>query len=202
MMRATVFLVLVLHAAAASAAEKKQADQPFAAFRALDERFTDLQAQVRAVEESLKADEKELARSHPWRGPARKFRHDLRSVERTAHRLRLYYRHSRWGRRAFLALETKAKRMGREADALVRARAAPAARKASDALSREMLPLVVQFQSLTANYGALRCESGQTACCEPKKRESTEKGPQHECRWVCVESRKACRAGITGPTAK
>jgi hypothetical protein len=185
--------------APAQTKDRKASDLPFSAFRALDQRFTDLQDQFHALEASLQADEKELARTRAWVAPGKRLRGDIRSVEKTAHRLRLYYRHSDWGRRAFLALEAKAKRMGRQTDALVRARAVPAAKEARDALSREMLPLIVQFQALTANYGALHCDAGQTACCEPKKRDSSEQGPEHECRWVCVENKKTCRAGVTGP---
>ncbi len=206
MNRASTAIVLLLLSAAAPLVARGQtqpraANQPFSAFQSLDKWLSDAQEQYRALEASLQADEKELAHSKAWRKPAKKFRADIRSVERTAHRLRLYYRHSKWGRKAFLALEKKAQRMEREADALVRARAPAAAKQARDALSKEMLPLVVQFQALTTNYSALHCRAGQTACCQPKKRESAEKVPEHECKWVCVESRKSCRDGITGPTS-
>lgn len=205
MSRAFVVSALLLLASWPGMAEpagSKDANVPFSSFAALDERLTDLQEQFRALQASLQPEEKELARTRAWRPPAKKLRADIRSIERTAHRLRLYYRHSKWGRRAFLALEKKAQRMGRDADRLVQAHTLPVAKAAREALSREMLPLIVQFQAITTNYGTLHCDAGQTACCQPKKREAAESIPEHECKWVCVESQKACRQGITGPTAR
>lgn len=194
-----VTVVLLMSSSVAAA---KPSNVPFSSFASLDQRFSDLQEQLRVLESSLQAEEQDLARTHAWKAPAKKLRADIRYVERTAHRLRLHYRHSAWGRRAFLALEKKAQRMGRAADALVRARSATAARQARDALSREMLPLIVQFQAITTNYGTLHCRAGQTACCQPKKREAAEKIPEHECKWVCVETRNACRNGIIGPKVR
>ena len=199
---ATLILLLLLYDTAPAKERPKPANEPFSAFQSLDKWLSDAQDQYRALQASFQAEEKELARTHAWRKPAKKLRSDIRSVEKTAHQLRLYYRHSQWGRKTFLALEKKAQRMGREAGTLVRAQAPAAAKQARDALSREMLPLVLQFQALTTNYSSLHCGAGQTACCQPKKRESAEKVPEHECQWMCVENRKACRNGITGPRAR
>ncbi len=197
-----VFAIAMSAEAAPRASENGSSQSLFVIFQSLDNTFTDLQEQFRAMETAFQKEEHEAVRTRLWVAPAKKLRRDIRSVERTAHGLRRYYRHSHWGRRVFLALEKKSQRMSRETDELIRAQSAAAAKSAIEKLRREMLPLLVQFQALTTNYGALHCDTGQTACCEPKKREAEEKIPEHECKWVCVKHRTACRGGIPGPTTR
>jgi hypothetical protein len=189
---ATVVLALLLPASAAAQArvQRQPTNEPFATFQAIDKQLEIVNARTQQL-------------GHAPAPAAAQAVRQLRAAavksEQLSNRLVRTYsaRRERFGVQMFSDLSRKAAVVIKAATAVANSRNNAAGQRVREQLSRSTFALVLQYQAASANYGALRCDRAQWACCEPRVPEPNTPRVT-ACTWVCVASRARCR-GFSGP---
>lgn len=124
----------------------------------------------------------------------------VRQIDRRAKILTSSYRkrHQRFGVKMFKELQRRSLVLSRTLTSFESASSKAARDRLFDQLTKATLPVVLQYQAISANIAANHCEARQWACCEPKSDPETNRGPAQSCRWSCVSKPRAC-VGFTGP---
>lgn len=174
-----------LHVSAAS-------NEPVTSLRAIDKQLSTLNVNV----ERLKSAVTQAQRSRDLR----RIRAAVVQIQSRARRLTSTYRarRQRFGVKMFSDLERKTRALSRSLTELEQARTKAERDRLLDRLTKTALPVVLQYEAISANIAANHCKARQWACCEPKSNPETNRGPAQGCRWSCVSKPRAC-VGFTGP---
>lgn len=170
---------------------RRSADEPFATFEELDKQLTrllqldaDLGKSPRPMQTMIFAQMTSV----------------LIDIERMASQLTESYKDEQqaFGVRIFGRLQSKARACRQAVDRVSPDRAVTARETRKHMLDLSIVALILQFQSSTAGFKAVRCTSKEFACCEPNS--SDHRGIQEplSCSWICVKSSVLCR-GYLGP---
>jgi hypothetical protein len=194
---ATLVMAVLLPASSAAqpparrqAGQRQPGNEPFTTFQLIDKQLEIVNARSRQLEHAPPPAAAQALRE--LRGAALK-------IEQLSNRLvRIYKaRRERFGMKMFSDLSRRAAVVAKAARAVAKSRNDAVRQRAREQLARASVALVLKYQGAAANYGALRCDRGQWACCEPRAPEPN--GPRvHACTWVCVAHRARCR-GFSGP---
>jgi len=191
--RASAVIVIALaYAFAHASAGPPGSNEPFSSFRVIDK-------QLSLINE--RSPELKTATSQAGRSRAIHAIHSaIGRIRQRSQRLTSVYRarHERFGVKMFRVLDEKAVAVSRSLAAIQQARKPPDRDRALDRFNRATLNLVLQFQAVSANYGANHCAARQWACCEPKRDPETNRASADRCQWSCAATRQAC-GGFLGP---
>lgn len=182
------FLLFAMPNAAAPA----RSNEPFTSFRIIDKQLSLINGRSAA-----------LKPTNPRQGRMRDIREigtALRRIRQRSRRLNALYqaRHERFGAKVFRALDDKAGAASRALTSAQHARSDADSERAFGQFNKATIDLVLEFQAVSANYGANHCAARQWACCEPRKDPETNRGPAEGCQWTCVAKTRAC-TGFLGP---
>lgn len=181
----SVVLLVTLQVSAAS-------NEPVTSLRVIDKQLSAITTNM----DRLKA-----ATTRAQRGrDIRRMRAAVLQIRHRARHLTVVYRarHQKFGIKMFRELDRKGLALSRSLTAFERAHTKAARDRMLDQLTRAALPVVLQYQAISANIAANHCEARQWACCEPKANPETNRGAAQGCRWTCVSKPRAC-VGFTGP---
>jgi|1186.fasta_scaffold447687_1 hypothetical protein len=184
-------------------------DQPFSTFRSIDQILTILDQNAQVVRS--RADSAVGVRSRATR--ARVLRqlkqsHELRDITQSVRKLNAISRraesvyrnrHQRYGALLFRNLHAKAIAMQKTVDQQRRETNLTAFLREQHRLSNNLLGFVLQFQAVSGGYGALACEPGGWACCQPRVVRQDERTVLRGCSWQCASKIRACKDGCLGP---
>ena len=187
-----VILLVACAAIVGGAATRPESNEPFASFRAVDKQLSLLDKCSATLKTEVPSPERNRC-VHQMRLAIQRIR------QRSSRLARLYRtRGETFGVKMFTELDRKALVLAKALDAVQREKIQPRRDRALDLFSKATLGVVLQFQAVSANYGANHCLPRQWACCEPKRDPETNRESVAECKWVCVEKSRAC-AGFLGP---
>jgi len=65
--------------------------------------------------------------------------------------------------------------------------------------SQKLLALITQFQAVSGGYGALACDPGGWACCQPRTVKPDGRTQIRGCAWACASVARKCLGGCLGP---
>lgn len=181
---ALVFVAIAIAARAASS-------EPVTSLRVIDKQLSTIQVNLQQLKTGTRA-----ARARD----IRRIRASVAQIHRRARLLKSSYRarHQRFGVKMFGDLEKKSLALSRALISFEHAHSAADRDRLLDRVSQATLPVVLQYQAISANIAANRCEARQWACCEPKANPETNRGAAQGCRWTCVSKPRSC-VGFTGP---
>jgi hypothetical protein len=195
----SLFLVLLLYSPSLLAARRPAApNATFDDFIALDHQLTILDQQLANLKTTLQNAAQNTQQPRPWAQDARNLQPTVTAILRASYRLEHLYapRESRLHRPLFRRLYRRAKTLRQDVRLLSQARTRRWARVVQARLSRAMVGYVFDYQLVSGGYAALRCQTDQTACCEPVRKDPH--GP-FSCRWACSQRASSCREGFPGP---
>lgn len=177
-------MVVLLALATASLAASKE---PFLSFRYIDRQLSVLNQGAA----ELKTNPNRLGRSRALR----QMRLSARRIQQRSGTLKRLYRSrgSRYGVKTFTAMDRDAIAVERALDAVQHNKGG-----ADATLEKATLALVLRYQAVTSNYGANHCDTGQWACCEPRRDPETNRESGMGCRWMCAGKPRSC-SGFLGP---
>ena len=95
-------------------------------------------------------------------------------------------------------LRKRAELMSRDLHKLEISQSLRAAEREADAAGHSLLSLVLGFQAVSSDYGAVHCDEGEWACGQPKPQPDRPGYPKTAAKWVCVPRRQQCQ-GLLGP---
>lgn len=196
------FLTLIAQAEAV-----KKAKRPltiFDSFRSLDQGLSALDAQLNRIDDVVqKAASGTIATSsgkrarQPWTGPSQQMLANVRSLKNTVMALQRRYQRSAGSKSLLPPLLKAAVALDQSAAGLAASKNAMQAKSALQAVRKSRIDLVLSFHALSADYGVLRCERGQWACCQVGQQNGAS-----ACRWSCVETPRRCSKGLLGPRSQ
>jgi hypothetical protein len=205
---AIVLLVIALNGSFAEVSKRRTpvvSNEPFRTFGLLDSKLSTLSSQQEALKQTVLSAPaaSKRARTKPftkWRRPAREVAKTATSIKILAARQQRRYARNkqRFGVRAFDALAVRAGKLERSAALLERTPMESLAARQLKELEQRSLNLVLQYQAITAGYGATHCVGGSRPCCEPK--DNSIKTVRLACNWECVKESTKCR-GFSGPSS-
>ena len=186
-----------------------QADEPFSTFREIDRELSTIDSE----KQKLQAQVVRAAKIRSWATRERAanalrrsqalhslLRSSQRLVSLTAKSEALYgKRKQRYGALLFRDLRMRAKAV-RSPLLRERGQRTLAGFKYEQALfSRKLLALITQFQAVSGGYGALTCDPGGWACCQPRSVKVDGKNQIRGCTWACASVARKCPGGCLGP---
>jgi hypothetical protein len=171
-------------------------NEPFSSFQVIDQQLSLINARADQLAKGRLAP---AARSRA----VADIRIAISRIEQLSTKLEAHYhtRQEGFGVKMFAELKSAALLVGRSVRAVTSAKSDRESKAALDQLSHKTLDLVVAFQKVSANYGAVHCQRGAWACCQPRGDSETNAGPANACKWSCVANRQTCR-GFLGPQTR
>jgi hypothetical protein len=186
-----------------------QADEPFSTFQELDRELSTIDRD----KQKLQA---QLLRAARMRSPARRERatnalrqsQALRDLLRSSRRLvalttrgeTLYGRRKQhYGALLFRDLRVKANAVRNPLLQDQKQSTLAGFKHEQRLFSRKLLVLITQFQAVSGGYGALACDPGGWACCQPRAVQVDGKTQIRGCTWACASVARKCRGGCLGP---
>jgi hypothetical protein len=186
-----------------------QADEPFSTFQELDRELSTIDGD----KQKLQA---QLLRAAKMRSQARRTRamnalrrsQALRDLLRSSRKLvasttkgeALYgKRKQRYGALLFRDLRVKANAMRNPLLQEQKQSTLAGFKYEQRLFSRKLLVLITQFQAVSGGYGALACDPGGWACCQPRAVKVDGKTEIRGCTWACASVARKCRGGCLGP---
>ena len=192
--RAVVTIVLLMGWGVLLATAQGRSNEPFTSFRTIDKQLSLINARTAVLKDGSRV---ERIRS------MREVRPAVARIRQRSQRLASLYRsrHQRFGVKLFSALDERALTLSRALKAVQNAKNKAERAHALGQFDTASLHLILQFQAISANYGASHCGKGQWTCCEPRRDPETNREAAQECKWICVAKASAC-SGFTGPQSK
>jgi hypothetical protein len=174
--------------------------EPFRSFGILDGKLTQLSEQKAELKRTLGTGHANHFGSGSVPGILTHMDSTISEIEHIANRLEHLYRGRRqpFGVRVFRILHSRAQVVQRDLRSVRRAHVLRDVNRAESALDKDMIALIVQFQSVSGGSAATHCPPRTNMCCQPKRSEDLLPGEQVACKWLCVPRVNAC-AGILGP---
>jgi hypothetical protein len=207
MMRAVVAISLAITTMTPAAwgnPSKRLTAEPFDTFRTADKMLALLNTQVKQADVILaKARTGSIATSsgkngqQPWTRLGQHIYRSASAIRIQTASLRRHYRRSVAGKTLVLPLDRSAVAVKKIALSFASARDPKQAKAMLERLNKALIDLVLAFHSISSNHGALRCERGLWACCQP-----VESSGSAECKWDCVTRPSQCRRGLIGPRSR
>ncbi len=212
-------LLIALCDIAAAGSDKKEkarypkhlSTEPFASFKLLDVRLTEIDREFRKFKEeadqgskTLQSTKKRTAlRTLHSSKSLRELRSSVSNLHKVTVRLRSRYRSSghRYGQRIFNMLDRKALTLRGRLESLSRAPTWSATRFRERQFDKALVSFVLQYQGISGGYVALACSPGDWTCCQPKKVQLKGTTPLNGCTWLCTNKIRSCRLGCLGPRA-
>jgi hypothetical protein len=176
----------------ANASPARRSNEPFTSFRLIDKQLSKLN------------DRAATFKTQPAGAARNRDRSAIQTVlsairARAAGLVGIYKtRGDRFGAKLFSRIESDAIAASRDLSLTELAKTRAERKHALDRFSAATLKLVLDYQAVSANYGANHCSPRQWACCEPKNDPETNRGPTAACKWTCVPNRSSC-SGFLGP---
>ena len=177
----------------------RASDEPFATFHLMDQQMSALQEQSSALRAKLAA--LHVGKIAPvLLSPTKQMRASAAGIERLTLRLRARYQRRPHAERLLRRLQACADELHTAVQRLSRTGTVAEARTAARVVDRRIVAITLQYAAVSGGYGALRCEVGESSCCEPKwSNGGPHKAPADACRWMCTPKKSACR-GFLGPS--
>jgi len=184
--------VCLAMALAQAASRPVRSNEPFTSLRVIDRQLSIVNREAPKLNSGTSGAERTRS--------VRRMRAALAQIRRRSERLASLYRGrgQRFGVKMFGELDRKARSAERSLISVQAARSSAERDRTAGDVTKSTLAVVLQFQAISANMGANRCESRQWACCEPKRNPETNRETAEGCTWTCVSKAKAC-TGFTGP---
>jgi hypothetical protein len=176
---------------------KASSEEPFRSFRMLDTKLSLLTNQQDALKAAFNPGSGSAPSGRQTRA-ARSMNSTSAEIGSIARRLERLYegRHQGFGVQTFRLMRVSAQEIQRDISAVTKAQTGGALDLAVKRLDERVVSVVVQFQAVSGEYGAVRCSPGAWTCCQPKR--SKDPREQIACVWGCVPSADRCK-GFLGP---